>query len=301
MNTLNIKLLVLASAALLSFSSLFSPQVLAAQAQTADEIMKKVDQQVRRTWNTQVAMIKLTTCKYAVKKGRMRCVEKPRGVVFENILKREDRDKNNVKSLAIIQEPISDKGIGLLTYEYDERGKDSDNWIYFSEFGKVKRLISSDEGSGSFFGSEFSVDSTENPEARKLYNYSYKLLEETTFEKRPVWKIEFTLSAEKRRKTKYEKLVVWIDKEKYTAVKEDLYRNGKVLKQRVQRNIQHIDGVWVARNVTMNNFATKRVSRMVVTSTAYHMDIADAFLTQRALTDFAFRERNLGNLSIHLK
>ena len=109
------------------------------------------------------------------------------------------------------------------------------------------------------------------------------------------------MTEEKRSKTKYEKLIVWIDKEKYTAVKEDLYRNGKVLKQRVQRNIDLVDGVWVARNVTMNNFATKRVSRMVVTSTAYHMEIADEFLTQRALTDFAFRERNLGNLSVHLK
>ena len=85
MKTFNIKRLISASSLLLLSLSAHT-----VQAQTANEIMTKVDEQVRRTWNTQVAMIKLTTCKYAVKKGRMRCVEKPRGVVFENILKRED-------------------------------------------------------------------------------------------------------------------------------------------------------------------------------------------------------------------
>ncbi len=263
-------------------------------AKSADQIMANVDHATRTAYSTQLASVKITTCKYVLANGSVKCSEKPRVVVAENIKKGEVVDgKYNDKSLLIVREPISDKGTSLLVYEYGERGRDNDNWLYLPALGKVNRIIASDDEAGSVFGSEFSVETTENPEGRKIYEYTYKLLEETTHQGRPVWVIEMLPTQVKAKKTSYDKVVAWIDKETYLPLKEDLYRNGKIHKQRTQSDIKKIDGVSVVLKVVVNNRSSSRVSQMDYMAMRHNTDIPDEFLSQRGLTDFAFRERNL--------
>ncbi len=59
--------------------------------------------------------------------------------------------------------------------------------------------------------------------------------------------------------------------------------------------------VWVAKKMTMNNLVTNRVTHMSLYSVAFNIDIPGEFLTQRTLTDFAFRERELAKLRRHIK
>jgi len=114
--------------------------------------------------------------------------------------------------------------------------------------------------------------------------------------------VESTPTPEKAKKTRYGKLVSWIDKERYLLLKENLhYRDGTLHKQRTIRNYEKIDNVWIARNITMNNLTARRVTKMDMQSVAYNMEIPDEFLTQRSLTDFAFRERYMSKLNKHLK
>jgi hypothetical protein len=202
--------------------------------------------------------------------------------------------------LSIVREPIGDMGMSLLVYEYGQRGRDNDNWLYLPALLKVNRVVGNDDEGGSVFGSEFSVETTENPEGRKIYEYTYKLLEETTYEGRPTWVIEMLPNAEKARKTNYSKVVAWIDQQTYLPVKEDLYRNGKVYKQRTQSGIKKIDGVYVITKVVMNNLSTSRISQMDKRAMRHNTEIPDEFLTQRALTDFGFRERHLAKFRAEL-
>lgn len=273
----------------------------AATGQSAEEIMEKVDKATRRSYDTQLANVKITTCKYTVVNGNVKCSEKSRVVVAENAKKATYIDgQYNDRSLLILREPVSDKGTGLLVYEYGERGRDNDNWLYLPALGKVNRIIASDDEGGSVFGSEFSVESTQNPEARKVYEYTYKIVEETTLQGRPAWVIEMTPTAEKAKKTSYSKLVSWIDKERFLVLKEEYYRGGKVHKQRVQMDIQQIDGVFVETKVVVNNLSTSRISQMHKTAMRHNTEVPDEYLSQRGLTDFAFRERNLENFRAEL-
>jgi hypothetical protein len=84
-------------------------------------------------------------------------------------------------------------------------------------------------------------------------------------------------------------------------MKEDVYRDGKIYKQRFQRKIEKIDGVWVPRLITANNLISKRVSQLNLTEVQYHMEVPDDFLSQRTLTDFAYRERSLKAIRETLK
>lgn len=294
MNFFSLFLRVAVRCGLLLCLSVPATQAWAQAALNADQIMAKVDFTMRKSYKTQIANVKITTCKYTQNKGVVSCSEKPRIVVADNAKKVQTTDGlYSTRQLSIVREPVSDKGTGLLVYEYGEPGHDNDNWLYLPALGKVNRIIANDDEGGSVFGSEFSVESTENPEARKLHEFTYRVQEEAVYQDRPVWIIEIVPTPEKARKTKYNKVVAWIDKEHFIALKEDLYRSGSVHKQRTQSDIRNIDGVYVAMKVVMNNRAASRVSQMDKMAMRHNVELDDDYLTQRALTDFAFRERNL--------
>ena len=286
--------------AVVTVAALLSPS-LASSAMSADEIMTKVDHVARKSYSTQLADVKITTCKYTQVDGSVRCSEKPRIVVAENAKKIKVVDgAHDDSSVSIVREPIGDMGTSLLVYEYGQRGRDNDNWLYLPALGKVNRVVANDDEGGSVFGSEFSVETTENPEARKIFEYTYKLVEEASYDGRPVWVIEMLPTEEKARKTSYGKIFAWIDQETFLALKEDLYRNGKLHKQRTQSGIKNFDGVFVATKVVMNNLSTSRISQMEKRSMRHNTEIPDEFFTQRALTDLAYRERNLARFRAEL-
>lgn len=273
----------------------------AGATQSADEIMAQVDFTARKSFSTELARVKITTCKYAIQNGNVKCTEKPRVVVAEGAKKLYRADgQYSDKVVSIVSEPISDKGTSLLTYEYGERGRDNDNWFYLPALAKVNRVIANDEEGGSIFGSEFSVDTIENPEARKIYEYTYKMVEETTYDGRPAWVIEILPSEEKAKRTDYDRVVVWIDKEYHIALKEDLYRGGKLHKQRTQSGIKKVDGVFVATKIVMNNRSRSRISQMDRNPVRLNTEIPDEFFSQRALTDFSFKERHLARFRAEL-
>ncbi|CAM4025486.1 outer membrane lipoprotein-sorting protein [Bordetella tumulicola] len=277
-----------------AFSMALVPVLGVAAEESAQAIMEKVDHATRKSFDTQLAFVKITTCKYTVVKGSVQCTERPREVVAENTKK--VRIENGLfydNSLSIQRDPISDRGTSLLVYEYGERGRANDNWIYLPALGKINRVIANDDEAGSVFGSEFSVESTENPEARKVYEYTYKILDEVKQDGRDAWVIELLPTPEKARTTSYTKVVAWIDKKTYLTLKEDLYRGAKVHKQRTQSGIKEVDGVYVTTIAIMNNLTTSRISQMAKLSMRHNIPVNDEFLTQRALTDFSFRERNL--------
>jgi hypothetical protein len=271
-------------------------------AQSARDIMVEYDKVSKDAFFSLIQKMKLSTCKYTVQQGKMSAAEKPRICVLEIVTKDDDIDNRDSRSVSIVNEPVRDKGIGMLTYAYAAPDKDDDNWLYLSALGKVKRLVSSSESSdesGSFFGTEFSV---EDIASRKIEDYTYKLVEQVTYANRPVWILELVPTPERTKKSKYSKVMLWIDKERYVILKQDLYdRNGTLFKRLTASNVEQINNVWVARKAEMNNLLTRRVTLMELTAIAYNVDVPKEFLTQRTLTDFAYRDKTLATLRTHLK
>ena len=271
-------------------------------AQSAKDIMIKYDEVSKEASSSLIQQMKLTTCKYTVKQGKMSAAEKPRINTLEIVAKDDGVDNKDSRSVSMVAEPIRDKGISMLTYTYEALGKDDDNWLYLPALGKVKRMVSTSENSdesGSFFGTEFSI---EDVGSRKIEDYTYKLIEEKAYTNRPVWVLELIPTPERTKKSEYSKVMLWIDKERYVVLRQDLYdRNGNLFKRLTASNIEQINNTWVARKAEMNNLLTRRVTIMELTAIAYDIEVPDQFLTQRTLTDFAYRERTLDELRTHLK
>ncbi|UXI66009.1 outer membrane lipoprotein-sorting protein [Tahibacter amnicola] len=272
-------------------------------AQDAREIMIKVDDATHHSYSSSVRRVKFSTCRYDVSGGKLSCAEKPRIVIFESFGKShrpEGQRDNDRKSLDVIIQPINDKDTAMLSWGYAEDDKASDFWVYLPVLSKVKRIVSvADSGeSGAVFGSEVTA---EDAEVKKVRDYTYKLLGEDTFRDRPVWKIELTPTASRSKRSFYGRIVSYVDKERFIVLKEDLYdRSGRHYKQFSVLEVKQIGNVWLATNAAMNNLTKRRITTWEQSDIVLNVDIDEEFLSQRSLTDFAYRERQMQLSRKHL-
>jgi hypothetical protein len=243
----------------------------------------------------------LVSCKYGKKDGKTVCTERPRTKRIESVqLDAGDRQEDS-KTVSFILEPVGEKGMAMLSFEFDAQDKDNISWLYLPAMGKVKKIISSDpddDSGSSFFGSEFFLEDLENID---VDDYTYTRVEQGQFQGRPVWIIEAVPVPAHLRKTRYGKSKLWIDRERHILLMSQLYdKQLKPYKQITMSGIEQIDGVWTPRRIIVKNLVSKRMSAMMQTSVCFNVKVSPQFLTQRALIDFAYRERELAGLREHL-
>jgi outer membrane lipoprotein-sorting protein len=266
------------------------------QAQmTARELVQKMDDNQLKTTDSSFNLIQLTSCKYGTKEGKLKCVEKPRIKVLESAQINTGSNNKDSKSIAIIIEPASERGIGILTYTYDASDKDNETWLYLSALGKVKRIASGSDDEDteppSLFGSEIS---TEDQETGKLDDYTYTVLQRGKFKGRPVAVIESIPMLKRLSRTRYGKLRTWVDTERFIALKIQMFdKHGNAIKQVSVAQVEKINDIWVARNMTFKNLVSRRLTNMKIKAITFGLDINEDFLTQRALTDPSFRQRHI--------
>ncbi|MYC60718.1 MAG: outer membrane lipoprotein-sorting protein [Gammaproteobacteria bacterium] len=259
------------------------------------EIMEQVEEYQRATSDSAFNRMQLSTCRFGVSENRITCAERPRVKALESVGKNYGPEGLDSRAVTIVLEPADERGIGLLSYVYDDADRQNESWIYLSALGRVKRIASgnSDEESeaASLFGSEFT---TEDMDTGKLDQYEITVLEESTEGGREVWVIELVPNEERARETRYGRIVNYIDKERYVALRTDLYDHyGNEIKRMLASRVELLDGIWMARSVTMMNLITNRLSNMAVLEIYTGINVDDEVLTQRTLTDAAFRETQL--------
>lgn len=251
----------------------------------------------RNDGTSEVSRVKLSTCRYVKKNNRLMCAERPRIKIFDSVRKDYGPREKDKKYATFIRQPPGERGIGFLQYDYEEAGRDSDQWMYLAALGKVKRIVSGNKNepkSGSFFGSEISY---EDMESRRLDDYRYRVIKSVTYRKRPCLIVESIPILERARKSNYSKSVQWVDEERKIILKTLLYdRQGKPVKQIVWRMVEQIDGIWISRKLHVTNVQTRRRTTMSVEAVSFNIDFPDSVLTLRALTDSAFREQQLSRI-----
>ena len=265
--------------------------------ETAKQIIDKMDEIQRLTSDSAFSKLQLSSCKYAIKAKKLVCTEKPRIKVMESVSIQTGEDKKDSKGISIILDPANERGIGMLTYSYDDENRDTESWLYLSALGRVKRMASGtgeDQEPVSVFGSEFTTEDLENG---KTDEYDYKILQEGPYSGREVWVIEAIPGPKRLRKTFYSKLRFWVDKERLIPLKMEAFnKRGDLNKRLTFKDFELKNGLWLSRNATVMNVLTKRMSNMKTLEFTLGVDIPDEFLTQRTLTDFAYREKQLDKL-----
>lgn len=261
-------------------------------ARDARQIMKAVLD--RDDGTTEVGRVSLSTCPVRKTGNKYICTANPRTKIMDVVRKDYGPAEKDKKTVTIILEPAGERGIGFLQYDHAQKGKETDQWLYLSALGKVKRIVSGSENepkTGSFFGSELSY---EDMEEKHLDDYTYKVLGHETFARRECTVVESIPTRERAPKSNYSRVLDWVDEERDIVLKTLLFnRQGKKIKRIYFGRIREVKGILVPMAIVVYNLETGRRTRFIYDKIALNVPVADEFLTQRTLTDGSFRESNL--------
>ncbi|MCZ6646454.1 MAG: outer membrane lipoprotein-sorting protein [SAR324 cluster bacterium] len=228
------------------------PLVPPVAAQTAREIMDKVND--RDDGDNQVSDLTMTL----IDKNKKRRVRSIRSYS-------KDFGKDTYSILFFLS-PADMKNTGFLTYDYDQAGKDDDQWLYLPALRKTKRIASSDK-SGSFMGSDFNFSDMSEPDLDK---YEFKLMKEPKVNGFPTWQIQsIPKSKEEAKDSGYSKSVLWVRKDIHMVIRSVRWvHKSRRLKYMQIVELEHIDGIWVAAKMKM----TTKEGRKTVHTTLLQFD-----------------------------
>jgi len=232
---------------------------IAQDTMTADQIMTKVDTRI--------------VPKDVTAQMRMDLIDN-KGSVRQRTVKTNKLGDD--KQIMWFLSPADVKGSSFLRMSYDD--KDDDMWIYLPAFGKVRRIASSAKN-GSFMGTDFTF---EDLGERKLKDYSYKLLQEEKVGERACWVIESTPKTGVD--TDYAKIVSWIWKDDYVALKEEFYgKKGALTKIKTTELVQ-IAKYWVPKTIQMNDIKNRHKTVMDFTGITVDTGVKEEIFSTSYLT-----------------
>ena len=186
------------------------------------------------------------------------------------------------KTVMVFLLPADVKGVGYLSFSYDDASKSDDRWLYMPALKKAKRISGSSSGD-YFMGTDFTYDDISG---HKIDDYTYTLLAEETIDGKTCWKIESVPV----KKSMYSKYLSWIDKESLVQVKAEFYdEQGMLLKALTVSGIEKKDGFWTADKMEMNNVQKKHTTVTETLKHEFNKTIPDSYFRVNSLEEGKIR------------
>ena len=159
-------------------------------------------------------------------------------------------------SLMFFLSPADVRNTGFLTFDYDESGKDDDQWLFLPALRKTKRIAAGDK-SGSFMGSDLNYSDMTSPD---LNLYEYTLMKETKVKGQKVWQIKSVPKTKAEVvKSGYSKSVVFIRQDNYVMIRGVRWVYKKKRNKYLDvRKLEKIDGIWVSTELHVTTKSGKK-------------------------------------------
>jgi len=174
---------------------------------------------------------------------------------------RQDKGKDTL-TIMFFETPADVKGTGFLTYDYDETGKDDDQWLFLPALRKSKRIASSDK-SGSFMGTDFNYSDMTD---RDLEDYDFTLMKEVKVNGLPTWQIQsIPRNKDVAEESGYSKGVIWVRQDNHVVIRGVNWVNKSHRRKYFQvKKLEQIDGIWVAMELQMTTKEGKKTVHSTV-------------------------------------
>ncbi len=153
-------------------------------------------------------------------------------------------------------------------------------WTYTPSTDRIV-LISGHLLRQSVMGSDLSYeDLMEDPLLQNVYNAEIK--GEDTLLDRPVWVLELQA---KKEDASYDKCKIWVDKERFISLKENLYaKSGKLLKTIDIHEVMEADGRWVAKKALYKDVLKEgKGTAMMIDSIEFNKDLPAYIFSKASL------------------
>ncbi len=194
-----------------------------------------------------------------------------------------DRGEDELR-IMFFKSPADVRDTAFLTFDYDESGKDDDQWLYLPALRKTKRIASSDK-SGSFMGSDFNYSDMTR---RDLDEYDFRLLKEKEVKGHNTWLIEAVpRTRDEIEESGYKKSLLFVRQDNFVVVRGVRWTaEGDRLKYQDVKKLEQIDGIWVATETHMTTKKAKKTLHKTVLqfhNVRFNQDLPEDTWTQRRL------------------
>lgn len=153
-------------------------------------------------------------------------------------------------------------------------------WIYSPSTDRIIQ-ISGHMLRQSVMGSDLSYE--DMMDDRKMTDiYNAKVIGSDTIGVAQVWVLKLTAKVEN---VAYASRKIWIDKEKFVPLKEELYaKSGKLLKRSTLTDVKHIQGRWFPTTIVYKDMLKDgKGTEFKMTSIKFDQEIPDYLFTKAAL------------------
>lgn len=186
------------------------------------------------------------------------------------------RDRGLTQTLVRFSAPQDIAGTALLMLD---RGKDqTEQYVYLPGLKRTRR-IAGREREGSFMGSDFSYADMQRVDAHYATN---KRLPDEKIGNEDAFVIESSLR--KDAPVSYGKVVTWIRKSDYIALRTRFYdRDDKLVKTLYSRRVREVEGKPVVVEARMQNQQTNHITELFIDTIERRDDLTEANFTPAAL------------------
>lgn len=180
--------------------------------------------------------------------------------------------------------PSNVKGTSFLTYDYPDKSKDDDQWLYLPALRKVRRISASDRGD-YFLGTDFSYDDIKNERRVEAEDYTFKTLKEDEVDGLKSYLVEAIPRTESiAKELGYGRVLLWVRSDIWMITTTDYSDlKGNPLKTFKAEDIRHIDGIWTRHKLSVSNHKTGHTSIFTVSDVRYDSRIKDSLFTERSM------------------
>ncbi len=233
-------------------------------ALTGEQIIKKVDNQPKP--------------KTTIAKMKMILINKNGSKRVREVITYIKEEKNVTKTLMKFLSPADIRGTGFLIWDYKDKNKESDQFLYLPALKKTRRITSSQKNQ-SFLGTDFSYQDMEGVNIDKA---THKLLREEACGNYQCYVVEST--PKPGVDYQYSKIIEWIRKDIFVPVKAEMYdKKGRKFKKLIVNKIEKIKNYWIMKESTMENLKTGHKTILSIEKIVVDKKIPDAYFTQRYL------------------
>ena len=186
-----------------------------------------------------------------------------------------------VWSLIRFISPATIDGTGLLTL--DDKGKDTEQWVYLPALDRARRISSSRKG-GRFVGSDIYYEDNRD---REVDMDVYKVVGEA-IQHGVKCKVLESIPVDKDSSV-YSKRVSWVDPKTLIPLRIDYYEGGTSPSKRlIVNHVEKIQGYDTVTDSTMTDLNSGHETRVTLQKVMYDSGLPDGLFTRHALTDPEF-------------
>jgi len=235
-------------------AALILVSALQANAQNGREIVERVKN--RPDGNTRYAEMQLTLVK---KNGDKRERKMVSWAMDEG---------KDTKKIMFFTYPGDVKGTGFLTWDYDQKGKEDDKWLYLPAMKKTRRISGSSSKTDFFMGTDFTYD---DMGGRNVDEDTHTLLREEIRDGHKCWVVE---SVPLDSHEIYSRKLSWIRQDSDTAVYVEFYdKLDKLHRVMTVLELQQVEGYWTVMKMEMRNVQNGHGTLITVSGPKYDIPV----------------------------